>query len=331
MMPDAEQWRLMADLVLIICSSVALLALAGLPVMCLAGQNLARIRQRSSYDKCARQLAVCAMLLGWLLLVAGAVLVWLRVQPLLNTENPLGQDGVTAAPGLAEQLLSTVQAQADVLTWLLLLCAVLLVSLYASLWRTLRESPTLHQVLGVLGTALCYWAVFAVMALVSADAAVELGEPLPSTLTAIFMPPQTSSLWNGVSYLLPLSLSMAGGLASWWLLLRRQRDDYGRDHYAQMLPWCAVWARNSWIVLWMLLVGLTGINLWYTALDNDIMPMSELIRPAARLLLWIIPGLLWTIVARSAAPLRHKFTLILAMILASAFVIPVYMGLISDI
>lgn len=330
-------WQLMADLALVVLTATALLAVAGLPVMAVAGQSLARMRQRSSYDKCGRQLATLAALLAWLLTVAGAGVVWLRLSPLVRAAEPPLADGSTLTASLTPMtavnhvLTTSPQAQADVLVWLALVCGTFFVSLYTFLWRTLRESPALHQALGLLGTVFCYAAVYGVMGVISADAAFELGEPKAESLRAIFMPTETSTLWNGLSYLLPLTLGMAGGLGALWLVVRRHRDDFGRDHYTQMLPWCAVWARNSWIVLWLMLVGFTGINLWHVSLDGEPMAFGELSRYGARLLLWLIPGLLWTIVVRSATPLRHKLTLLLAQLLAMGFEVPVYMGLISQL
>lgn len=329
-------WQLMADLALVVLTATALLALAGLPVMAVAGQALARVRQRSSYDKCGRQLATLATLLAWLLTLAGAGVVWLRLSPLLRAAG--NTDPVAVAPlsslasltTLSQTLTTSVQAQADILVWLILVCGTFFVTLYAVLWRTLRANPVLHQALGLLGALFCYAAVYGVTSVVSADAAFELGEPRVESLRGIFVPTGASPLWNGLAYLLPLTLAMAGGLGALWLVLRRHRDDFGRDHYTQMLPWCATWARNSWIVVWFFLVGLTGINLWHMSLTGEHMALSELSNYGARLLLWFIPGLLWTIVARSTTPLRHKFTLLLALLLAMGFEIPVYMGLISE-
>lgn len=337
MIPENIPWQLMADLTLIVLTATALLALAGLPVMAVAGQTLARLRQRSSYDKCGRQLAVLAASLGWLLVFGGAYAAWVRLSPLM--QRSAGQltetvDAATQATGpfisfFGQTFAITAQAQADMLVWLVLVCGTFFVSMYVILWRTLRQSPALHQTLGLLGTIFCYTAIYGVMSVLCADAAFELGEAKPETLRSIFLPAETSTLWNGLSYLLPLTLSMAGGLGALWLVVRRHRDDYGRDYYTQMLPWCTLWARYSWIVLWMMLVGFTAINLWHISLDGEQMEFVELSRYGARLLLWLIPGLLWTIVARSKTPLRHKLTLLLALLLAMGFEIPVYMGLVT--
>lgn len=143
------------------------------------------------------------------------------------------------------------------------------------------------------------------------------------------VPREDAALWNALAYLPPLALAMSGGLGALWLVIRRNRDDYGRDHYMQMLPWCASWARNSWLVLWMLLAGFTGLNLWHVHLAEGRLYGRELIHGAVFLLLWIIPALLWTVVTRSLSPLRHKLTLLLAMVLAMFFVMAVYMGLIG--
>lgn len=326
MIPATIPWQLMADLALVVFTAMALLALSGLPVMAVTGQTLARLRQRTSYDKCARQLAALAALLGWILTLGGAVLAWLRLRPLLDSPETLG----ASVSLLGQTLPFTVRAQADMLVWLALACGTLFVSLHVVLWRSLRQSPALHQTLGLLGAIFCYAGIYGVMSVVSADAAFELGEPRAETLRGIFLPGEASTLWNGLSYLLPLTLVMAGGLGALWLVARRHRDDYGRDHYTQMLPWCAAWARNSWIVLWLLLVCFTAINVWHASVAGEPLPLVEMSRYGARLLLWLIPGLLWTIAVRSATPLRHKLTLLLALVLAAGFVVPVYMGLVSS-
>lgn len=321
MLGDNVQWQLMADMAGVLLSGLMLIALAGLPILAAAGELLSRIRQRSSYDKCARQLAALGMGIGWCVTLAGAGLFWWRL-------TLLGQGLTLPLPDNMPAELMT-RGQADLLVWVALAAGTLLLSLYFALWRTMRNLPVLHQTLGLLACILCYLALYGVMAITAADAAFDLGEPRPQSLGALFLPNEDAPIWNALAYLPPLTLAMAGALGALWLVVRRNRDDYGRDHYMQMLPWCALWARNSWMVLWLLLTAFTALNLWHMHLEDGVLSTRDLIDAGVQLLLWLIPGLLWTLVVRSANPLRHKLTLVLALVLSMFFVLAVYLGLVG--
>ena len=45
---------------------------------------------------------------------------------------------------------------------------------------------------------------------------------------------------------------------------------------------------------------------------------------SVKVLIWLVPLALWAIIARSAAPMRHKLSLLLALLLAAAFMLPYY-------
>lgn len=320
-MLDTVQWQFALDLTGVVLSGVIVTALAGLPVIAVVGELMTRLRQRSSYDKCARQLAALAMALGWLVTLSGAALFWWRL-------TLLGQGLQLPLPeNLPPDILA--RGQADMLTWVALAGGTFFLSLYFALWRTMRGLPILHQALGGLASIFCYLGVYGLMAVVAVDAAVDTGEAAPVTLKDIFLPGEDAPLWSSLAYLPPLALSLAGALGALWLVVRRNRDDYGRDHYMQMLPWCAVWARNAWMVLWLLVAAFTGLNLWHMHVAEGALPLREIINAAMLLLLWIIPGLLWTVAVRSVNPLRHKLTLLLALVLSMFFVLAVYFGLIG--
>ena len=58
-----------------------------------------------------------------------------------------------------------------------------------------------------------------------------------------------------------LLLAMPAAFGCVWLLLRRSKDDYGRDHYNTVVPWCAAWARNAWGAVWLLLAVASGLEI----------------------------------------------------------------------
>lgn len=316
---NTSQWTFFALFAGTLLAVIAFLALTALPLMAAAGQTLARLRVRISYDKCARQLAQLAMLLGWILTIAYGVFVWWSLRDI---------DGGPATAFTHKDISIAVRATADMLVWFMLAVGTLCLSLHCTLWRTLHNSPALHQSIGLSGAILCYLALYGAIMVAASDATVIMGEDPPLTLGGIFMPDDTAEIWGVLSYMPPLSCAMAGALGGLWLLVRRNRDDFGRDHYMQMVPWCTVWARNSWIVLWLTIGCFTAVNLWHMHLNQD-MRLQDGINAGLQLLLWLIPALLWSVVIRSANPLRHKLTLVLTLVVSLVLVAAVYTGILG--
>ena len=93
-----------------------------------------------------------------------------------------------------------------------------------------------------------------------------------------------------------------------------------------MIPWCAAWARNGWAVLWLAILAFMVIRV-SQAFEGDGLSAQEAILESTRLLLWLIPVLLWTLVRKSAVALRHRATLAVALVLAMCFMLPYYLDL----
>ncbi|MBQ9406499.1 MAG: hypothetical protein IJU37_07170 [Desulfovibrio sp.] len=277
-----------------------LLACVGL--CCLSGMArlLAVTRKRSSYAKCARQLALLAVLLGWSLLVGGRL--WLFYT-----------QGTFAPDSLANFILEC--------AWMLLGSAVMLVSVYYMLWKPMRGLPTLHALLAFLSGLAGLFSAGATMAAARLFAALDRSDAALMTLEHIYTPDICTPFFCALCMTLPLALALAGGFGAFWLILRRRHDDFGRDHYNAMLPWCAVWARNAWIVYWLLLLSATSLQIHVQWLGDSFTP-EDALWESAWLLLWLVPALFWAIPARSATPLRHKLLLFLALLLSLAGVLP---------
>lgn len=289
------------DILTIVFPMTSLCALAGLPFMALAAQVLGQMRQRSCYDKGARQLAGLAFGLGWLCTLPGAWLAWTRL------EN-------------AAQYPAIVQGY---MVWLLLLAtATLCVSLHFALWKSLRNWRLCHQCLALLGGSFAGTALYAGLCLLDTECRIDQGLPPVVHMWQVFVPQDQSALWNVLYYLPGLAVGLAAGLGALWLLLRRKRDDYGRDHYNVMLPWCATWARNAWGLLWLVLLTFSLMDMLYGWEDTAVHTLQPYIFQALHVLLWSVPALLWAITARSKVPLRHKLTLLLAQLIAMAFTVP---------
>ena len=306
--PNGAMLQLWLDLASVVLPFAALLILAGLPILCVTGETLTVARQRSFYDKGGRQLAKLATGLAWLLLAAGSVMVYARLgMPMVFTLPPLP----------------------DLLCWTLLVIYTLCITLYNALWRTLRSWPIFHRVLGGVTATTGFCAVYAALLVMESDALALQDVTRPPTLPDMLLLTRMSSVWNALPYIPFLALSLAGGMGALWLIARRHRDDYGRDYYNIMVPWCARWARNAWCFAWLVLL-VCSMNALYGAWQTQGQLSPRLgLETATPLLLWLLPGLLWTPTLKSAVPLRHKLTLALALLLAMGFLVPLYMGVLD--
>ena len=119
---------------------------------------------------------------------------------------------------------------------------------------------------------------------------------------------------------------MGGAFGACWLALRRKKEDFGRDYYNVMLPWCTSWAQNSWAILLLLLIVSNGLAIWQE-IEQGIFNEQQAIYKASYLLLWIIPELLWILTNKSRMPLRNRWLLYIALPLAMTFTLPWFMDI----
>lgn len=280
----------------------ALLAFAGLGFVSATARIFSITRKRSSYDKCARQLAMLAMVLGWTLLIAGRV--WLFFVQSAYTPDSL--------PDFMVEL-----------SWILLGLAVLISSLYFALWKFLVKAPILHIVMGFVSGMQACIAVAVTLGAARMLSAYTRPDASSITLGDIFFPGWLSPFWCALYWTLPLALAMAGASGAMWLVLRRKREDFGRDHYNTMIPWCAAWARNAWTIFWLIFLGASVAEIqqnWQSGAFTG----NNVALESVKVLIWLVPLALWTVVARSAAPMRHRLSLLAALLLAVAFMLPYY-------
>lgn len=290
------------DILIIVVPLALLLAYSGVFFVSVAASVYANVKRRTIFDKCARQLALLGVGIGWTLLVGGRVWLYLTV------------DGRPAG-GLANFMLET--------SWILLSIGVLLSSIYYTLWKILKNMPTLRATIGAIGAAQnC-------LALVCLLVSVRLVNFPPPTDSALILPDLfpdawNDPLWSAACAVLPLIFAYAGAFGAVWLALRRKRDDFGRDYYNRTLPWLSAWARNSWLLFWLILLFSAGVRLWESVWDFQ--SRAALIE-GGQLLLWALPLLLWTYVCKSAAPLRARWALYLALLFAFAYALPFFQGI----
>lgn len=291
------------EALVVIIPLAALLAYSGIYFISAVAKILSVSKRRAAYNKCSRQTALAGLILGWSLLVGSRI--WLY---LTQAEHIPGS--------LANFLLE--------MSWLLLSLGVLFSSIYYCLWRILKNMPVLHSTLGVIS------AIQNCIALVCILFALRLQILSVSTdtlaLPEVFPEAWNAPLWSAAAYACPLIFALAGALASCWLLCRRRKDDFGRDYYNAMIPWCAAWARNAWALLWLLVVTSTSLKIWLQTKEGTFNG-SDGIFDVSVLLFWFIPLLLWTWVLKSRIPLRQSWLLFVGFIMACLFTLPWYLEL----
>ncbi len=322
-------WQNIIEMSIITLCSLFLMVIVALPIMSISGQILSLIRQRSAYAKCAKQLASLALFLGWFMTLSCFYPLWIRVSPsILELISKMTVDGQAINYlALWEPIKASVYLQAHVYAAGLLLFASIFLSIFRFSWKVWKKHRLILQCLAIVASCWYAMAFYGIICIISADNALALGIEYPLSLNAFYVPSLDSSLLTVILFLLPLSFALAGGIATFWLIIRRNRDDFGRDYYAQMLPWCASWARNAWIFYWLILLSVTALQ-WLDLLQKEnYLSNPEFMRSVAFVFMWLIPGILWAIVIKSAYPLRHKFTLILAFIFSLCSIVPLYNAL----
>lgn len=304
-----EIWRqypylqIIWDALRVVAPLASLLAYAGLVFISATAKILSIVKKRSAFDKCSRQIALLALILGWALLIGGRV--WLYVNPHVS--------------GSPENFLLE-------MSWLLLSLGVLFTTIYYTFWRILKNMPVLHSTLGMISGAQNCMALALILFTIRVCAGIAVINQDASKLPDLFPNVWNDPVWTAATYTLPLVFAMAGAFAACWLAARRKADDFGRDYYNLMLPWCVKWARNSWAILWILFLAASSMQLWpFFAQGNFI--QEEIIIEGCRALLWLIPLLLWIGAAKSKVPMRHKWSMFIALLCAISFVLPYYLDI----
>lgn len=286
-LPDATIWTLAlpASLVLIL-----LLSTAGLPFLSLAGQTLAKAHRRSFYDKCGKQMAMlCALIAPLVLCISIAITVRsIQLDPLL-VESPLRLPIITLLAAMAGSSIFSV--------------------LYFLLWKRLAKTlPLVHQFLGLAASVGMLTTLFIASAL--ARVIMLPGHPLPATappielMKAFLMPPITSMLWSLSLLALCGVIAIAGAMAMFWLVLRRDADNFGRDYYAFVMPWCARWS----LVGAIMTLAPLGYNLWIVlqAPLTGTIPMPPLLPLGLSILAPLVAITCSGLISKSQTPMRYK-------------------------
>lgn len=261
----------------------------GSPVVALLGELTAKSKGRVFYDKYGQQTASMGLILLIMLVVIwgaaiGVALVKFpqAIQQFVAPESPM----FTAFYGLGAFILFSLP--------------------YFLSWKKMRNSKGLHIVLGfgaTIGAIACV--AMAVPGKLALGLAMNKSEQADAAMTALAYPMATM-------YAI-LIVSAAAALSCSYLVMRRNKDDFGRDYYNFSLKLAARWAAIP-------MFGFLACQGWLFAVLPQAMKTMIMGTPLA--IVWgVAAGLgltcsiLWIVIARSQTPLQIKGLSFLAVIL----------------
>ena len=282
-------WAVLAALVLL-----AWLSALGSPLLSASAEILADARGKVFYRKFAQQLSK-------------AGLIWLLAAMLLS--------GLVASLRKAEagMLLALLNEQPMLFLPLAIVLALmaLFAVLHATTWRVFKESRILHKLLGLLAALAALASIWFAFSLSSLLTILSQAKPA-IVLQDHFRIPATASIWPLLGLAVMLSSACAGGLGLVYAVMRRNKDDWGRDYYGFALRIGAGWTllglgSQAGFLGWAAAYLPTGL-----ALPASLVPRIGVITMGSALLLALLTYLF---VWRSATPLRHKPAVILGALL----------------
>lgn len=291
------------DTSIIIFPLAILTAYAGLIFISCIAKIISIAKNRPMFNKVSRQIALLALIFGWLLLIGIRVYIYLYPH----------------SDGTVEKFLMET-------SWLLLSLGVLLTTVYYTLWRILKNMPVLHATLGMISAVQNCLAFLCIIFTLRLTSNTFLENKSSSTLPELFPETWNDPVWSALCFTIPLIFAYAGAFASCWIVTRRKHDDFGRDYYNLMLKWSTLWARNAWGILWLLFLIATCFQLWQNYDEGQTFE-SDLIADGSRVLLWLIPLLLWIFVCKAKIPMRNSWALFAALLIAMSFMLPYFLDI----
>lgn len=282
------------------CAGAALIAamiLVGVfgPFMAVASECITVKTKRAFFARTARQTASMALLAGALAtLTGGSFMVWFAMnEPALLAPPYAAPLGITAGA---------------------VVVGLLLLAVYVRRPQGALLASKGHAILGITAAVWAGLALFlstgAVRRLLHTPPEFDPATPQLAQIQLFFAIPFDSFFWPLLLESVPLGLALAAASACVWLLLVRNRQDYGRDYYAFALPYCAKWA-----VTFTPLAVLVGMFVFFESRKIMLPELSQdpsLLLDVLSAALPLIACLFWLFIIRSEHPMRHKVSVVLA-------------------
>jgi len=265
------------------------LAAFGSPVIAVLGEIAAKTKSKVFYDKYGQQTASMGFALLLLLLFVDAAGIGVII---------------TKFPQLAQKFLNPASPIINII--IAMSAFTILALLYFLTWKKMHKSKGIHIFIGMCAASA---AVASIAITIPAKLLFDL-----STETAQFQAgPGVESmiLPMAVMYAI-LIVAAAAGFSCAYLVMRRNKDDFGRDYYNFSMKQAARWAAIP-------MIGFLACQGWlFTVLPENFKTMT-LGTPlgyvwAAAVAFGAACVIIWLVIARSTAPLQLKGLTFLAVV-----------------
>ncbi|WP_144301363.1 hypothetical protein [Oceanidesulfovibrio indonesiensis] len=322
---DMIQYAFYLRSFLLCLMALVLLAAMGGPFIAVISEHAARAQKKVFHDKFARQMATMSVTLSLC-----ALPFCLGGWAVLAFRHPAY---------VIEGVLSPLLGQASIFVLGILAVALLFLIQYQNSWVRLKEAKLFHMLIGWLTVFVTVGGVYLLLALkrvmIHYPEAFAADPTMASFLSVARFVPLESTLWPFFAAIVLAAPAAAGGLGLLWLLLRRNKEDFGRDYYAYAFKRAAKFAllfgipaaaAVAWHAVW-LAPRFSGIELAQMNLALIDPSQPEWIALAASIGALLLACLLWGVIAASKTPLRQKPTawfaalLLFAAVLGEGFVL----------
>ena len=303
MLLDNPALQVLLPLVTLVVPMALLFAYSGMGLMVGVLQVKGVRSGRSMYDRAARQLATCSLVLGWLLLIGTRVWIFFKSEGYVP-----------------QSFLGTVIE----LSWGIYGLAVITSTIHFAVWKPLSAHKLLHAALAFFSSVNALFSLFGLMGALRLISAVSLPNADQLTLHDLFnyaiIP---SPLVSATILILPLGIAMSAPTAIVWLVIRRSRDDFGRDYYAVMTRFCARWGAVCWTFMTLLFLGQAALEILPLLHGADLAmdgatQILAFVKPALEVLFPLLVAVIFFCAGRAEIPMRLKPWLVLAFLLSFA-------------
>ncbi|WP_027720213.1 hypothetical protein [Maridesulfovibrio zosterae] len=274
------------------------LAAIGSPILALILEITAKTRKKIFYDKLAQQITALSLILYFIFIfcLAGIATFFIGKMPWLkdwfmNPHSPVMMFYIT----LGVALLGLIP--------------------YKLSWKKLKKNKPLHVLLGLIGSLGGISSIHVATVIMQKFFTLQTKTTSPSIPQVPFythfynVPGNAGLCLSGIYLIMAISFAAtAGGL---YLVLRRNKDDFGRDYYKFSLPVIAKWAL---IPTFAQLLAVVGVIYYLTGSNTQILYQNITTASAlgTSLGLVILCCAIWIVTCKSETPIRHKIGLGLA-------------------
>ncbi len=295
-------YAVFGELLLFALVASMVFAAVGSPFLATICEWAGKVRKKAFLDKNGQQLVYMGMIMG-LCTLPFTLAAWVQTWA---GEWLLFHYGKTefSVNALLHELLTPV----SILLIGLYLTALLLLIFYRSNWKAMKKQKGIHIFMGAVAALAAADTLFLVLA---AQRAIQkygsvffADQSLPTFYSAAKNIPLTSEFWPTAGLLFLFSLSAAGAYGLQFILMRRNKDDYGRDYYNYALKNTSKWALFPALPQFAILGWFFMLRIPVAAAADFNNPTVVFLYAAAALL--VLAVVCWTAIARSAAPLRLK-------------------------